>query len=169
MGYTVTHKIETDVDGFWSAFLDPELGRAIADDLKEYAGFEVVEERRDEHGNLHRRVQCWTKIEIPAIAQKLVGDGKYAEVGFYDHAAKRYKAQYIPNMNSDKIRTDFVIHARPCTNGKHCERVIEVDNTVKVFGIGGILAGIMEKTQREVHTHSADFTNQWLRARGLSK
>jgi hypothetical protein len=169
MGYTVTHKIETDVDGFWNAFLDPELGQAMADDLKEYAGFEVVEERRDEHGNVHRRINCWTKFEIPAIAQKLVGDGKYAEIGTFDNAAKRYKAQHLPNMNPDKIRTDFVIYARPIGDGKHCERVIEVNNTVNVFGIGGILASIMEKTQREVHTHSADFTNKWLRERGATK
>ena len=166
MGYTVTHKIETDVDGFWKAFLNPELGLAIQDDLKEYAGFEVIEERRDEHGNVHRRINCWTKFEIPAIAQKFVGDGKYAEIGIFDSATKRYKAQYIPNMNSDKIRTDFVVYARALGNGQHCERVIEVDNTVKVFGIGGMLASVMEKTQREVHEHSADFTNKWLRARG---
>jgi hypothetical protein len=169
MTYTVTHKIETDVDGFWTAFLDPQLVRAIMDDLKDYAGYEVVEERRDESGNLHRRLQCWTKIEVPAIAQKLVGDGKYAEVGFFDNASKRYKAQYLPNQNSEKIRTDFVIYARPIGDGKHCERVIEVENTVKVFGIGGVLASLLERTQREVHTHSADFTNQWLRDRGRAK
>ena len=169
MGYTVTHTIETDVEGFWKAFLDPELGQAIQDDLKEYAGFEVVEERRDEQGNLHRRINVWSKFEIPAIAQKLVGDGRYAEVGFFDNSAKRYKAKYIPNKSADKIHTDFVIYARPVNGGKHCERVIEVDNTVKVFGIGGMLASVMEKTQREVHDHSAEFTNKWLRARGQAK
>jgi hypothetical protein len=123
----------------------------------------VVEERSDEQGNLHRRINCWTKFEIPSIAQKLVGDGKYAEVGFFDNIRKRYKAQYIPNMSSDKIRTDFEIYARPIGEGKQCERVIEVENTVKVFGIGGMLASVLERTQREVHQHSADFTNKWLR------
>lgn len=169
MTYTVTHKIETDVAGFWNAFLDPQLVRAIMDDLKEYAGYEVVEERRDDNGNLHRRINCWTKFEIPSIAQKFVGDGKYAEVGFFDNSKKHYKAQYLPNQNSDKIRTDFVISARPIGDGKHCERVIEVVNTVKVFGIGGMLSSILEKTQREAHTHSADFTNKWLRERGQAK
>jgi hypothetical protein len=167
--YTVTHKIETDVDSFWNAFLDPQLVRALMDDLKEYAGYEVVEERRDESGNFHRRLQCWTKLEIPAIAQKFVGDGKYAEVGVFDNAKKRYKAQYLPNQNSDKIRTDFEIYARPIGDGTHCERVIEVDNTVKIFGIGGMLASLLERTQREVHQHSADFTNHWLRVRTPGK
>ena len=54
MTFTVTHKIETDVDGFWNAFLDPQLVRAIMDDLKEYAGYDHVEERRDESGNFQR-------------------------------------------------------------------------------------------------------------------
>lgn len=166
MPYTVIHKIETNVDGFWSAFFDPELAQALADDLKEYAGFEVVEERKDASGNVHRRVNCWTKIEVPAIAQKLVGDGKYTEVGVFDSATQRYKAQYIPNMNADKLRTDFEIIARPVGDGLHCERVISVENTVKVFGIGSMLASLLERTQREAHTHSADFTNAWLRSRG---
>jgi hypothetical protein len=169
MAFTVTHTIETDVDGFWNAFLDPELGRALADDLKEYAGFEVIEERRDAQGNYHRRIQCWTKFEIPSIAQKFVGDGKYAEVGFFDNVTKRYKAQYLPNMNSDKIRTDYVLYARPLGDGKHCERVIEMENTVKIFGIGGMLANMLERTQREAHDHSAEFTNKWLRARGQTR
>jgi hypothetical protein len=169
MAYTVTHKIETDVEGFWKAFLDPELMSAIAEDLKEYAGFEVVEERRDEQGNVHRRVNCWTKFEIPAIAQKLVGDGKYAEVGIFDNAQKRYKGQYLPNKSAEKIRTDFVIYARPIGDGTHCERVIETDNVVKVFGIGGVLASLMERTQREGHDHSAEFTNKWLRANGRAR
>jgi hypothetical protein len=169
MAYTVTHKIETDVDGFWKAFFDPELGSAIADDLKDYATFEVVEDRRDEQGNVHRRIQCATKFEIPAIAQKLVGDGKYAEVGVFDSATKRYKGQYIPNQNSEKIHTNFQIYARPLGDGKHCERVIESDNIVKVFGIGGILSSLMERTQREGHDHSAEFTNKWLRQRGQAK
>lgn len=169
MAFTVTHKIETDVDGFWTAFLDPELGRALAEDLKEYAGFEVVEDRRDEQGNVHRRINCWTKIEIPSIAQKFVGDGKYAEVGVFDNAKKRYKAQYLPNMNAEKIRTDFEIYARPIGDGKHCERVIETENVVKIFGIGGMLSSLMERTQREGHDHSAEFTNKWLRDRGLAR
>jgi hypothetical protein len=167
--YTVTHKIETDVDGFWNAFLDPELGRALMDDLKEYAGFEILEERKDEHGNVHRRINCWTKIEIPAIAQKLVGDGKYTEVGIYDHAKRRYKAQYLPNMNADKLQTHVEIYAQPLGDGKHCERVIQVVNTVKVFGIGSMLASLLERTQREAHVHSADFTNKWLRSTGKNR
>jgi hypothetical protein len=169
MSYKVTHKIETNVDGFWNAFFDPELSQALMDDLKEYAGFEILEERKDDQGNVHRRIHCWTKIEIPAIAQKLVGDGKYTEVGFFDNAKKRYKAQYLPNMNSDKIHTDVEIYAQPLGDGKHCERVIQVVNTVKVFGIGSMLASLLERTQREAHTHSADFTNNWLRSRGQNR
>jgi hypothetical protein len=163
MSYTVRHEIEANVDVFWRIVFDQEIALGMLKELGNPGGFRVLEERLDEHGVLHRRVDWWSNVELPGFAKKLVGDGSYTEIGRFDTRASKYAAQCIPKLNADKFGTSFELSALPLTDGR-CERVITTENTIKVFGIGGMIARALEHTQRASHDQSAKFLNAWLRA-----
>jgi hypothetical protein len=162
MSYTVRHEIEANVDVFWRIALDQEIALSMLKELGNPGGFRVLEERLDEQGVLHRRVDWWSNVELPGFAKKLVGDGSYTEVGRFDARAAKYTAQCIPKLNADKFGTSFEISALPLADGR-CERLITTENTIKVFGIGGMIARGLEHTQRASHDQSAKFLNAWLR------
>lgn len=162
MSTTATHTIDTDVDGFWHLFFDIDLARAMLADLGNVGGFDIVEERVDERGLRHRRIECWSNVELPDFIKKLIGDGSYTEVGSFDPVHKLYKAEVIPKRGADKFGSTFEVTAVPIEDGKRCERRVSTENKVKIFGIGGMLEGLLERTQREGHERSAKFINNWI-------
>ena len=164
MGYSVTHVIDTDVDNLWRLFFDVELAYAMLKEFRVPSSFEIVEEREDEQGRLHRRIECFSHVELPGFVTKLVGDGSYTEIGCFDRTVKKYSAQCIPKRGADKFSSSFEVTALPIDGGTRCERHIVTENVVKVFGIGGMLQGMLERTQREAHEQSASFINTWLRS-----
>jgi hypothetical protein len=163
MSYTVRHEIETHIDAFWRIVFDQEIARTMLQGMGNPGGFRVLEERLDEHGVLHRRVDWWSNVELPGFAKKLVGDGSYTEVGRFDTQAKKYAAQCIPKLNAEKFGTSFEISVLALGDGR-CERQIVTENTIKVFGIGAMIARVLEHTQRASHDESAKYLNDWLRA-----
>jgi hypothetical protein len=165
MPYTVRHTIETDVATLWQLFFDQELARAMIREFGNAGSFEVLEERTDDQGRLHRRIEVKSNVQLPGFIAKFVGDGGYTEVGTFDRALGKYAAECIPSLGADKFKTKFEVTAHPIGDGTRCERQITCENAVKVFGIGGMLEGLMEKVQREAHEQSAGFINNWLRAK----
>ncbi|HVZ31105.1 MAG TPA: DUF2505 family protein [Polyangiaceae bacterium] len=165
MPYTMRHTIETDVDKFWQLYFDTELNQALFGDLLNYSAYEVVEERIDDQGVVHRRVEYTPSLEVPAVARKLVGDGGYSEIGRYVPGVK-YAAQWVPRRGADKFTTRFELWAEP-SGQKCCERVMVVENTVRVFGISSVIARLTEQSQRDVLGKVADFINGWIQERGL--
>jgi Protein of unknown function (DUF2505) len=162
MSYTVKHIIYIDVDGLWRLFFDLDVARAMLREFGNPGTFEILEERTDEQGLLHRRIECRSNVELPSFAKKLVGDGTYTEVGCFDGKLKRYSAECIPKVNADKFKTSFEITAHPLDGGRRCERQITTHNSIKVFGIGGMIEGLLERGQREAHDQSAKFVNKWI-------
>jgi len=166
VGYTVRHTIETDVDGFWKLFMDQDVSRAMMKDFGGGGSYDIVDERVDEHGAQLYRIEYAFNVPLPGFIKKLVGDGSYTEHGRYDPALKKYSARCVPKVNGDKMTTTFEITAVPLGSGERCERVIAVENTVKVFGVGGLIETFLERVQREAHGKAAEFTNRWIRSNG---
>ena len=48
------------------------------------------------------------------------------------------------------------------------DRVAEFEIEVKIFGIGGMFEKFLEKTMRESYGKATEFTNKWLRDKGLA-
>lgn len=167
MAYSVRHTIETDVDSFWKLFLDMSVARAMLEDLGNPGNVEVVEERVDEGGAMHWLVEYTANVELPGFIKKLVGDGSYSEIGCFDTVRKTYSARCVPKVNAERFSTTFEISAQSVGDGTRCERVIAVENTVKVFGLGTVVESYLERVQRDAHTRSADFLNRWVRSNGV--
>lgn len=168
MRYTIKHAIETDVETFWSKlFFDVEFNRAMFVEGLQFIVYQVLEDDRAPDGTIRKRVDCTPKIELPAAARKIFGNTiGYTEIGRYDPAQRKYFADVVPKVAADKVKTTSETWAEP-RGDKRCERVVQVDTTVKVFGLGTLLEGFIEQQTRDQYAKSAEFTNQWIRDKGL--
>jgi hypothetical protein len=168
--YTIKHTIETDADTFWDQlFFDAEFNRALFLEGLGFTTYLVLEDSRDPDGTVRKRVECTPKIELPAPARKIFGDSAgYTEIGRFDPAARKYHAEAIPKAKvaADKVKTTTELWTEP-RGDKRCERLVQVDNTVKVFGLGTLIEGFIEQQTRDQYAKAAEFTNQWIRAKAL--
>jgi hypothetical protein len=165
--YTIKHTIETDVDTFWKLFFDAEFNRAMFVEGLRFTTYNVLEDVHEPNGVIRKRVECTPNIQLPAPARKIFGDSAgYTEIGRYDPAQKKYFADAVPNVAAEKIKTTSETSAEP-RGDKRCERLVMVDNTVKVFGLGTILEGFIEQQTRDQYAKSAEFMNRWIREKGL--
>ncbi|MET0386753.1 MAG: DUF2505 domain-containing protein [Polyangiales bacterium] len=168
MRYTIKHTIETDVDTYWSKlFFDAEFNRSMFVDHLGFTSYQVLEDRTDPDGTRHRKVEATPKIELPAAARKIFGDSfGYTEVGRFDPTARRYFIQVLPKVGGDKIKTTAEIWFEP-VGDKRCERVVSIDTSVKVFGLGTLLEGFIEQQTRDSYARGADYTNRWIKEKGI--
>jgi hypothetical protein len=166
--YTIKHTIDTDADTYMTKLLfDAELNRRMFLEHLGFTTYRVLEERTDPDGVIHRKVEATPKIELPAPARKIFGDNLgYTEIGRYDPKAKRYYVQVAPKMGGDKVKTTTEIWAEPL-DGKRCERIVSVDNSVKVFGLGTLIEGFVEQQTRDNYAKAAEFTNRYIREKGV--
>ena len=168
MRYTIRHTFDTDEDTFWGKiFFDPEYNRALFEDHLHFNSYQVLELDEREDGSVLRRVECAPPIEVPAVAKKVIGDSTtYVEEGRFDPKSRRFTVDVTPKMGADKIKTRVVMYVEP-RGDKRIERVVEVDNKVKVFGVGKVVEVIIEKQTRASYDAAADFTKRWIAERGL--
>lgn len=169
MGYSVRHVMHTDIDTFWRLHFDETVARALIGKFGDAGDFRIIEDRFDEAGHRHRRVEVWSKVEMPSLVKKFVGDGSYTEIGRWDCNLKRYSAECIPKVNGEKFRTRYEVITHPhgggYGSGQQCEREIVTENVVKMLGVRGMIEKMLEKAQRESHDQSASFINEWIRTR----
>jgi hypothetical protein len=69
-------------------------------------------------------------------------------------------------MGGDKIKTRVTMWIEP-KGDKVIDRVVEVDNTVKIFGVGSVLEAFIEKQTRANYDAAAEFTQRWIAEKGL--
>ena len=168
MRYTIKHTIETDVETYMSKlFFDAEFNRAMFVEGLNFTHYQVLEDVREPDGTVRKRVEATPKIELPAAARKIFGNSVgYTEIGRYDPALKKYFADVVPKVAADKVKTTSEIWAE-ARGDKRCERIAQLDTTVKVFGLGTLLEGFIEQQTREQYAKAAEFTNRWIRDKGL--
>jgi hypothetical protein len=166
--YTIKNFIDTDVDTFWKElFFNAEFNRTLFMDYLHFKSYAVVEDRKDPDGVVHRRIQATPNVELPVAAQKILGgNAGYTEIGRYDPAQRKYFIEAIPNMGADRVKTKCELWVEP-RGEKRCERVVTVDNTVRVFGLGTLIEGYIEQQARDSYGRAAEFTNRWIREKGL--
>lgn len=168
MRFTIRHTFETDVDTFWEKiFFDEEFNRALFVDHLRFTSFKVLQFDRQDDGRVHRRLQCKPPTELPAVVKKVLGGAtSYIEDGHFDPVSRKFTVDVIPAAAADKIktRTELWLEAR---GDKRSERIATIDNTVKIFGVGKIIEKFIEDTTRKSYAEAADFTNRWIRDKGL--
>jgi hypothetical protein len=168
MRYTIRHTFNTDADTFWSKlFFDPAYNETLFNQHMKFTAYRVLELKHNPDGSVHRRVECTPPIELPAAAKKIFGDSTgYVEDGRFDPSSKRFNVEVQPKVAADKVQTRVVMWVEP-RGDKRVERFVDVDNTVKIFGLGKILEAFLEKEMRKSYDSAAEFTNKWIADKGF--
>lgn len=168
MQYRITHEINTDADTFWERiFFDDAYNQALFRTHLRFNVFRVLSSETAADGTIRRRVENAPPVELPAAAKKVLGDAtSYVEEGTFDPVRKRYAVNVVPATAADKIKTHAELWVEP-RGDKRCERIVEISNEVKIFGIGKVVEKFIEQQTRKTYDEAAAFTNRWIAEKGL--
>ncbi len=162
--FLIRHTFDCDVDTFWNrVFKNTEFNKELYLGALSFPEYDIQKEETDEAGRLSRRVKITPQSDAPAVVRKALGDSlSYIEEGTWDPSDKKYRYKIIPSTLADKSTIHGTLWAEPKGEGK-CERLCEMDITVKVFGVGKVIESFVEKTTKDSYDDAARFTQKWLR------
>lgn len=166
--FTIRNTFETDVDTYWNRiFFEPEYNRRLYLEALGFKGFELIELTGDPGEKRTRKMKTEPAADAPAVVRKLIGESLvYTETGTFDPATRIWSYQIVPNKLSEKVYIGGRLYAEP-RGEKRCERVAEIEVTVKVFAVGGAVEKFIESTTRDSYVKAGAFTNRFIAEKGL--
>ena len=158
--FTMRHDIDCSADRFWEMFFDTALQRSVFLELG-FPQWDVVE-RKETDKEVVLIIKAIPKIDAPAPVAKLMGPGfGYTEEGRFDRAAKVYRFVITPSTMADKMTNTGSVRVEAKGDNK-CTRIVETFGEAKIFGLGGMIEKMTEKSVREGWDHSARKFNEIL-------
>jgi hypothetical protein len=92
-----------------------------------------------------------------------MGDGfGYLEEGRMTRGTNLWSFKTTPNAMADKLTNEGTVRVEPAGAGK-VKRIADVRIEARIFGVGGMVEGAVEKDYRDGWDKSAAFMNRWLR------
>lgn len=160
--FEIRHRINCSAPDFWKKiFEDKEFDLALYREAL-HMGFELLV-WDDKTGARSSRIV--PNISGPKAVQKVLGDSQtFVETGTYDKDAASYTFKVTPSTLANKLFISGVMRIEP-DGLDHCYRVVDFSIEAKIFGVGTLLASVIEKNTRDSYDKSAKFTNLYL-ARG---
>jgi hypothetical protein len=156
--FSMRHEVACDADRFFRIFFDRDFTTKMYTAL-EFPSFTIVEQHEDDK-EIRRVVRATPKLDLPGPVAKVMGAGfSYTEEGRFDRATKRFAWTLVPGSMADKVKNTGVVYCVPGSNEGSCVRVCDVDLTVKVFGLGGVIESALEKNLRAGWQRGADYFN----------
>ena len=169
MKFILRHPYAIEPEAFWrDVFFDPAYNEAMYLKALKFEGMKVLEDTTSETGRRARKMAMSPKLDAPGPIKKLLGDSiSYIEDGHLDPTKPSWVVKVLPSKLADKtsIQSEMWLER---TGPGQSDRVAAFDIEVKIFGIGGMFEKFLEKTMRENYQQAADFTNVWLREKGLA-
>ncbi len=160
--FTVVQEIPASVDEHWRVFFDDAFEKALYDEAMRFPRYELLENRHTDD-TLHRKIRVVPRIEAPAAVLKVLGSSfGYVEDGTFDKRTKLWRSKVIPNVLSDRLGGEFVVRVDPAGDGK-CRRTVDCSVEARIFGVGGLVETVFEKSMRDGWRDSAAFMKEWLR------
>jgi len=156
--FNMSHEIDASVDVFWKMFFDRALSEQLFQDLG-FPKWKVLDEKETD-AEIHRQVEGVPKMEVPAAIAKTLGPGfGYLETGVYDKSTRVYRFKMRMNALTDKLRLEGSVRVEPAGEGK-CRRLVEITAEAKIFGIGGMVENMLEKSFRDGWAESARYFSE---------
>ena len=152
-------------DAFWREVF---FSRSFIDRMyKEALGcrsVEIVAESGDLATGLSRRLRFVQSVDVPGPIRKIFGDTTTMEEdGRFDAASGRWKYRMVPDKMAEKISITGETWVEPVAgdDGK-IARVVEIDFSVSMFGVGGIVEKFMASQTEGSWERQARFIEQYL-------
>lgn len=168
MKFIVRDIFDTDVDTYWNAlFFDAEYNDRMYREALGFKNFETIELTGEPGERRTRTMRTEPAAEAPAVVRKVIGDTlTYTERGHWEPDSQIWHYQIQTSKLADKVKIGGRLWAEP--RGEHrCERVVEIEVEVKVFGVGGAIEKFIEKTTRDSYVRATKFTNAFIAEKRL--
>lgn len=159
---------DCSIDTYWDKiFFDDAFNHRLFRDTLQFSEWTATV-TEDNDAVLKRTVVVQPPVgEVPAAVKKVLGDNfGYKEHGTFDRKTKRYHVDIETNMAKEKTRVHGDIWLEPAGEGK-CRRLGKFQVEVKIMMVGGIIEDRIINDMKRDFGRGADFTNQWIRERGL--
>ena len=144
-----------DVARYEALFFDETFWRALAEELglaREVTKLERTPDR------IVRHVRCEPHKQHEAFEKTRAG---YVEELDYDTRAKQGKWRTIPNVFTDRVRTEGTIEFVAVAGG--CKRIVRGEIDVRrAFGFGRIIEKMIVGEIEKSYLKSTAFTRDWL-------
>lgn len=167
MRFTVRHPYVMSPDVFWARmFFNDAFNAELYEKALGFEKYEVIERIEPGDGRLIRTARVVPRLDMPGPVRRLLGERVwYYEKGRFDPVAGRWDTLLeIPRL-ADKldIRTGMQLVPRA---GGESDRVLDVAIQTRIFGVGKLLEGFLERVMRDSYRKAADFTNTWWQEHG---
>jgi hypothetical protein len=151
---------------YWEKlFFDPDYHRELYQKLT-FPRCDVELLETDAEGRVRRVLRAVPPLHAPEFIQKqLAGKLFYIEDGTYDPKTGLWTFKNDVSVASESVKIRGVIRTEPIRQG--LRHVLDLDATVKVFGVGSLFEHLIEKNTRDSYTVMREFTNQFAAKRGL--
>jgi hypothetical protein len=160
--FTLVQELPTTVDEHWRIYFDDAFERGLYLEGMRFPTYELLE-HHDSAEALHRKIRVIPRLDAPAAVTKILGARfAYVEDGTFDKGTRILRSRVIPSVMPDRIHADFTVTAEPAGEGR-CRRTVVTTVDVRIFGVGGVIESVFEKSMREGWRDSATFMTEWLR------
>jgi hypothetical protein len=157
--FTLVQEIATDVDNHWRLFFDDDFERAMYLDGFRFPRYELLESRKSDN-EIVRRIKVTPRLDVPAAVAKLLGSSfGYIEEARFDAKARVLRARLIPNVLADRLSSEVTVRAEPAGEGR-CRRTVDGTVDARIFGVGGLVEGALEKNLRSGWAQAAAYMNR---------
>lgn len=147
MKFVVRESVECDEATFWEVFASPEYIEATSEASGSQA--EVTAQDGAPPGEFTRTVRLTSPVDAPGPVKKLIGETQtVVDDGRYDPAAGTWTYTITPDTLADKIRISGVISLEGGADGS-VVKANQVEVSVKIFGIGGLVEKSVESQTRK--------------------
>ncbi len=160
--FEVRHEMIVGADRFWELIhRGTDFLEALYVDYLDFQ-YEVLEDNQETGV---RRTYITPKVDAPKAITKVMGDSiSFTEKGQLTRtdAGPRYAFEVVPNKFANKISITGAMVTNPVGEDR-CERVVEFNVECRVFGIGKLLEGFIQKEVERSYVQSAGITNDYLK------
>lgn len=161
----MTHRLECDLDTFWTRFLDEQFNHAIFVTDLQFPRYRLLA-RSDEGSLVRQRIEVTPKANMPPAIAKVLGDRfTYIEAGEFDKEAQLYRFELLPpaGILGTQATSKGTARAEATSDGQTL-RVVEISFDVRVFGLGKMLERFAASSAEHGYAAHAEMANRRLRA-----
>jgi hypothetical protein len=165
MRTTVRDRFELGEEAFWrDVFFDHVFLERLYREAMGARTFEIVDEKGDLASGLTRHLRFSQKVDAPAPVRKLFGETTtMEEEGRFDATSRRWTFHIRPGTMPDKVKIQGTTWLEP--DGSGVVRISELDFSVSIFGVGGLVERYMAKETQDSMAKQTAFIRARLSSR----
>lgn len=162
------HVFECDADTYWDkVFFDEDYNRRLfLETLKFTQWQQTIGQKTDDR--ITRTVLVRPPVgDVPGAIKKILGEKfGYTEHGTFDRKTRRYRIDIEPSVSADKAKITGELWVEPAGD-KRIKRIAKMSVEVNVMLVGKLIEDKVIGDMRPSYERAAEFTNQWVREKGL--